>query len=508
MKRLAGILLLLNCAAASKGSAAGVTVITHGFNGDITDWIIPMAEQIPVYPSFPGTNYSCYEMRVASDYGVTQSRIGGVSPLVSDSGEIIIKLDWSVLSVELATSSSEIAAAVVPKFLATNFIPELGGRPLAELPIHLIGHSRGGSVVIEISRLLGAKGVWVDHITLLDPHPVSFPYGDADIVVYENVLFADNYWQNNPDFACPDGESVSGAYNRSLTDLGNGYDCNHSDVHLWYHGTIDWRVPTTDTQENLTSNERQSWWAADESAGATAGFYYNLFGGGDRLSTNRPAGANAPRIRNGHNQRWDFGAGSTNNRTALPSNNGDWPNVIKFNLVGTNQMAHGQSNAVNLYAQWVQPATSNATIRIWLDDDFNPYNGNAKVVRQVNVSGNNSSQISFATNLAINVNATNATPGIHTVCAEITGGGRTRFLYAPERLTVVSSFQPPRLGIVSHLPPRINVMGVPGQRVVLQSTTNFPGWQSLATNWMATNIWSYNDTQPGGPNRFYRAILP
>ena len=491
----------------SKSCAAGVTIITHGFSGDIESWIIPMAQQIPAYRSFPGTNSSCYEMVVASDYGVTQSRIGGVNPLVSDSGEIIIKLDWSVVSVDFDTASSDIAAAVVPKLLETNFISELGGRALAELPLHLVGHSRGGSVVTEMSRLLGAKGVWVDHITLLDPHPVSFPYGDAALVVYENVLFADSYWQTNPGFTCPDGESVSGAFNRNLTNLSNGYDCNHSDVHLWYHGTIDSRVPTTDTQENLTSNERQSWWTPDESSGATAGFHYSLLGGGDRLSTNRPAGGNSARIRNGFNQRWDFGAGATNNRTALPSNSGDWPNVIKFNLAGTNLMAHGQSNTVSLYAQWVQPSASNATISIRLDNDFNPYNGGAKLVRVVGTSGNSSSQISFATNLAISVNATNATPGVHTLYAEITGGGHTRYLYAPELLTVVSSFQPPRLAISRGIPPRIDVMGAPGQQIVLQSTTSFPGWQSLATNWFVTNLWSYTDTQASGSSRFYRAIL-
>jgi hypothetical protein len=170
-------------------------------------------------------------------------------------------------------------------------------------------------------------------------------------------------------------------------------------------------------------------------------------------------------------------------------------------------MAHGQSNTVSLYAQWVQPAASNATIRVWLDDDFNPYNGGAKSVRVVSAPGNSSNQISFSTNLAINVNATNATPGVHTLYAEITGGARTRYLYAPELLTVVSSFQPPRLVISRGIPPRVDVMGVPGQRIVLQSTIGFPGWQSLATNWLATNIWSYNDTQASGPSRFYRAIL-
>jgi len=35
--------------------AAGVTLITHGFSGNFTDWIFPMAQKIPMYYRFPGT---------------------------------------------------------------------------------------------------------------------------------------------------------------------------------------------------------------------------------------------------------------------------------------------------------------------------------------------------------------------------------------------------------------------------------------------------------------------
>src|SRR6266702_1019041 len=76
-------------------SGAGVTVITHGFSGNITDWIIPMAQKIPEYYRFPGTNFSCYEISFVQDgqgnYVPTQSRIGGVPPTSADSGEIIVK---------------------------------------------------------------------------------------------------------------------------------------------------------------------------------------------------------------------------------------------------------------------------------------------------------------------------------------------------------------------------------------------------------------------------------
>src|SRR5213592_3477805 len=87
---------------------AGVTIITHGFNGNITDWIIPMAQKIVQYDLFPGQDFTCYEITVGNDYSVAQSRIGGVSPLLSDSGEIIIKLDWSALSIAVNNSSTDV----------------------------------------------------------------------------------------------------------------------------------------------------------------------------------------------------------------------------------------------------------------------------------------------------------------------------------------------------------------------------------------------------------------
>jgi hypothetical protein len=160
------------------------------------------------------------------------------------------------------------------------------------LPLHLIGHSRGASVVTELARFLGAQGVWVDHVTMLDPRPVSF-LGDPAMKSYANILFADNYWQNLCDgLTVPNGQPIAGAYNRQLTSLSGGYSSSHSDVHLWYHGTIDLATPTTDTQANLTAAERQSWWTDFEAAGAVAGFYYSLIGGGDRLS-NDATGASA-----------------------------------------------------------------------------------------------------------------------------------------------------------------------------------------------------------------------
>src|SRR5438309_11939943 len=142
-------------------TAGGVTIITHGFNSNVTDWIIPMAGRMGQYPGFPGTTYSCYEISItrngSGQYVAAASLIAGQAPLLTDSGEIVVKLDWSTVSSGSA-SSTQVAQAAVDALLSTTLIPEMGGRPLAELPLHLIGHSRGGSVITEMGRLFGAQG--------------------------------------------------------------------------------------------------------------------------------------------------------------------------------------------------------------------------------------------------------------------------------------------------------------------------------------------------------------
>ena len=111
----------------------------------------------------------------------------------------------------------------------------------------------------EMARLLGAQGIWVDQLTTLDPDPVAL-YGDPPITNYANVLFADNYWQDlGNGLTVPNGQPVSGAYNRQLTNLDGGYASSHSNVHLWYHGTIELETPASDTQATITAAQRATW---------------------------------------------------------------------------------------------------------------------------------------------------------------------------------------------------------------------------------------------------------
>ena len=512
-----------------RATAVGVTVLTHGFESGSSypSWVSAMADRIPAYHTFPGKSFTTYRLVVSysGGYLVSCTRTNGVAPSASDSGEILVELDWSQISGDVFDSYASTTGVAWPVAWAlqqTNLIAELGGHALAEFPIHLVGHSRGGSLVSEVSRLLGTNGVWVDHVTTLDPYPLNndgnadFPATvvDAPVHTYSSVLFADNYWQNLGSgyiFGDPDGEAVAGAYVRQLTSLSGGYNNDHSNVHLWYHGTIDLNTPSSDGGASITTTERQNWWVPYEQTGAISGFYYSLIGTGNRLSTDQPLGSGFSAIRDGFNQTWDLGAGSANNRTALTTNTGVWPNLVRFFRTDTNQVTQGQSVAVTFYYQWARTNAGTATVSFYIDDDFNPLNSNARLLNQLVVPATGASAVSYST-VSLPLYATNAQPGYHALYASITGAGHTRYLYSPQLVYVVPAVnqQPPTLDIAAISSDQfvIGINGVAGQGITLQGSADLQNWIPLATNTLVSARWTYTNTAPTGfLQQFFRAVL-
>ncbi len=292
-----------------------------------------------------------------------------------------------------------------------------------------------------------------------------------------------------------------------------GHNDNHSNVHVWYHGTIDLRTPATYfdsiSKKNITITTamRQTWWSTGESRGQFAGFHHSRLGGGDRLSESTPDGA--ARIRNGFNQLWDLGAGQNANRTRLDSNSGDWPNVMRFNLTGTNLVAFGQTIPTKLYYQWARPAVTSMTVSVYLDEDLNPFNGNSRLLLEGNATSTGSDSIRIPT-VELPVTAQNATVGWHAVYAKITGGGRTRYLYAPEYVQVIPSFDPPDVDITSVTAggAQVRVSGQAGQVVVLETSGDLVSWQPFVTNRLESAQWTVTDSKATiAPARYYRSRL-
>jgi hypothetical protein len=377
------------------------------------------------------------------------------------------------------------------------------------LPLHLIGHSRGGSVVTELARLLGAQGVWVDQVTTLDPDPVSL-YGDPAIKNYANVLFADNYWQDMGDgLLVPNGQMVSGAYNRQLTNLDGGYSSSHSDVHLWYHGTIQLETPASDTQTNITSAERQTWWTPAEELGTNAGFIYSLIGGGDRLSVAEPAGPGTGRIRDGFNQVWDLGIAGTPNRNPLPADSGSWPNLLRLNVTGTNHLSVDETVSVEFYDQFGSSTAAVATVAFLLDRDVNPYDTNEIELAQFALAGTGTNSVSYGT-ADLPLNPASVPPGNYSLLARISNGAHTRYLYAPQTLTLAPSRQPPVLLSAGFRNDSFGftISGWPGQAVVVETSSNLVQWTALATNTLTTTSFDFIDAaRTDEPQRYYRALL-
>jgi hypothetical protein len=533
-------LSLLSALIPGSTKAAGVTVITHGYNGNVTGWVTGMADEIPTYfhNRYPGlsTNITIYTIILTTDgsnYYYQWERDTNSPPLTTDTGEIVVKLDWSQMaggSAPYNISTTNVAAVASYVLSQTNAISDLNGHALVEFPLHLIGHSRGGSLISRISYILGTNGIWVDHLTALDPHPLNndgFSDGLAGSVVdasasntYANVLFADDYWEDlgSTSFLTaqldPNGEPVAGAYQRQLTQLSGGYPPvvfssdpyeYHSNVHLWYYGTINTNTPASDTEATITGTERTNWWVPYEDSGIRAGFLYSLIGGGDRTSMDHPLGLPSdPAIRDGYNQLWDLGAGTGANRTVLAANNGTWPNIIKFDVTSTNVVTAGSLIGTALYYQYA--GSSNVTLSIYFDQDLNPYNTNSTLVLQDPVTSTGAGSVDYYSNLGLTT--TNVPPGTYAIYGKITDGTHTRYLYTPQLVEIVSSRQPPVLDIteLNATQFRIGVNGVSGQTFVLQSSPDLLNWQSLITNTLTSSHWTYTNSLPVS-RQFYRAVL-
>ena len=401
----------------------GVTLITHGWNSDASGWVSEMANAIANELPDPSST-SIWTLGVTDDsYPLGSPQ---VSTVTCDSGpnrftenyngETIIKLDWSAAQ---GRGTTEVASAIADYLLTT----QVSGKTWLDMPLHVIGHSRGASLVGELAADLGEKGVWVDQVTTLDPHPLTdtgldhvFVPGivDAPMNAWSNVAFWDNYWEDT--LVYPHGESISGTHSVYETYPDGGYPTveggSHSDVHLWYHGTID----TSSTAFDGSYSVPPDWYSGAQGPRDQTGFYYSSIVGGVRPDDGVPTSL-----------------GGAADRQPVDLTGAVWPDIINLTMDSPDsQVIEGDTFGVTY---WYQDYDSSATMTFYLDRDGNPYNGNE-------IQAGQTSETQTGASLGWDshtIDTVGVSGGTYHVFAKIADGTHERYAYAPGTMTVLGS---------------------------------------------------------------------
>ena len=319
------------------------TIITHGFTiGEKGAWVQSMADSI-VQRAKTGSIFR-YQASTGELTIVPSEFTNGAADVV------VIIFNWTDESAGVSEGPNwnyaQAAGDVLYSILrdATYAPGAVGPFDLVSGRIvHFIGHSRGACVNSEAVRRLAIAGIDVDQVTTLDPHPVDGTldapldeqWGDPTPVKWSNVAWADNVWRadgggfNALDF---DGIPLDDAFNTLLNESALNccaYSFAHSDVHLWYHGTIDVDEESCDGEQCITATMRDSWWP---DGWTEIGWFYAYLGGGSKLRPSgqppgiEPAPESAPLIFNGSFQQataagWSYHGGGGN--ADILSSNGE-----------------------------------------------------------------------------------------------------------------------------------------------------------------------------------------
>ncbi|HEX3357496.1 MAG TPA: calcium-binding protein [Tepidisphaeraceae bacterium] len=411
---------------------ASVTILTHGQSGNITGWIAAAADAIQKRDggTAAASEYVMDVDQSGGDLKVTSFKLeSGNKPLdQTTGGDAIIKLDWS--NVSNGTVFTDEVAGVVANYLLTQ---HTGVPDFTALPFHLIGHSRGASLMVSLSYDLGQRGIWVDQVTNLDPHPISVSipilghFGDPKMATYSNTIFSDTYYRTGgSDIIDPHGQAVDGSFNLDLNDSVQKkfLISAHLAVTGYYHGTID-----LNAVENNDSVIFDSWYdhsAAKPPRDAT-GFYYSEMVGGVRPVSGVGAAF-----------------GGTAERSSIKTKGTQWANIINARVVGTTTI--GVDQPITLKAVY-NDADSTAKVTWFLDKDQNPLNGNtAKVFATQKVA-----ESSDPSGVTLNTVASGIATGTYFLGAKIfDADGHVRYVYNINKLSVEKAdFASFKNGVVS-----------------------------------------------------------
>lgn len=431
---------------------SGVTVVTHGYlsNAEVPVWVEAMAEEIANrsgrefgLSGFGAARATMVVDVVGESWSVTTDGFD-IDPLSVPSGEMVVTLDWSRLAnltwlLGPGQYSTADIGAIVAQYLAEpGFFPGLSGSLLSH-PIHLIGHSRGASLVGAIAHSLGQMGAWVDHTTFLDWHPVvgDYAYG-LDYAVPENVLFGDSYYQR--EFTTPIGAAVRGTYNRDLSfDLPYGYLLPHSDVHLWYHTTIDLEGDAFDGAVALAAAQTEARFAPGEMRGANTGFSFSRVAGASRHGLSELAESGRYPAQGLH---WSLGGHRLGaDETPVGWTNSVWPNILHASHAASSPVRAGQT--LDLSAL-VFDADSEARMFLVVDRDRNAENDNDAWLAELDglgATGASPAGVTRSVDLPDELQ-----PGIYYVALVVADAfDRMRVFYTDDPLHVIPAPEPARL---------------------------------------------------------------
>lgn len=412
--------------------AGGVTIVTHGYSGDFSypSWVTMM--KTAVKGRITNGTVATYKLRLLSlnsadqQFGLSMDYDSSLF-YSATSGETIIEIDWSLfagwdwLISSIGFSTEDVGNAIADYMLSSTHFEQY----LSETPIHLIGHSRGGGLITQISKRFAEKNIWVDHITFLDAVSAGVIAGprDAPWGVYDNIVFADNYYQTMGGLILH-GNYSSPTLNYNLDSIFINDQLSdfwatdtHGYVHDWYYGTIN-------LQADSISIPRADWYTE-----------YSINQYGFQLS----------RIANGAGKRLlgvaidglsQYHGGMNGNRPYNVTRTGtQWPNIIIENQDGWSV----QEGAQYLRIKTIYNAPASATITFLTDNDCNPYtSGSGREIMSYSVSASQNYQT--RDQFYYNWYPVSADNGKY-LYAKITANGKTRYYYLPQTVNVTPASQ-------------------------------------------------------------------
>ena len=400
---------------------SGVTLITHGQGGHANDSELKLAANLIARRAGTAAQY----VMTVNDDGPIGAKVasftldpGSASMNDVSSGETIIRLDWSDVKTAPTTTIADAVAGYMLK------------HHLVEQQLHLLGPSRGASIMSNLAGALGRSGVWVDHVTYVDPVPVTInipgigEVADGPMRVTENVVYADDYWRSDNNITTGfDGQPVRGAYNVELTMVQQE---NAGDPHV---GAGAYYVATIDPNEPIVSPAMSSWYQGTKQRPARdqTGYRFSRIVGGGRS-------------RAGTSKAFDGVA----RRDAVKERGSQWPNIDAVKVVGSRrQFSVGDRFNVSFR---FNDSDSDSNVTLLIDNDRNPYNNWAATIARRSFGAN-----AMPTVNRVGVKTGTLDVGTYFIAARIKdSAGHVRYAYSPYSIELVSASAPMSRSLFTH----------------------------------------------------------